>query len=112
MKAKLGWSGYTDGAFSMISSNRGIVNLGKGQSHNIATTHCPIPYGAPAGKTIPAALKDTLDSDFVKLPTLFKAEALNERLSYELPKDLDVAHGGVLTHLSISYSKKISELRW
>ena len=54
----------TDGAPSMLGSKSGFATLVKKKNPDVITTHCLIHREALASKTLPAALKVTLETDF------------------------------------------------
>lgn len=62
---KLLWSKLvgicTDGAPAMLGVRSGFVSLSKRKNPNVITTHCMIHREALAAKTLPTALKETME---------------------------------------------------
>ncbi|XP_066958608.1 protein FAM200C-like [Macrobrachium rosenbergii] len=106
---KLSWARLvgvcTDGAPSMLSSKSGFMTLVKMKNPDIITTHCLIHREALASKTLPASLKDTLET-VIRIVNHIKGRALNTRLFRRLCQDMDSAHQDLLFYTSVHWLSK------
>uniref|UniRef100_UPI00358DE3FE protein FAM200C-like n=1 Tax=Myxine glutinosa TaxID=7769 RepID=UPI00358DE3FE len=95
----------TDGAPSMLGSKSGFVTLVKKKNPDVITTHCLIHREALASKTLPAALKVTLET-VIRVVNHIKGGALNTRLFRQLCQDMDSAHQDLLFYTSVRWLSK------
>jgi hypothetical protein len=106
---KLSWAKLvgvcTDGAPSMLGSKSGFVTLVKKKNPDVITTHCLIHREALASKTLPAALKVTLET-VIRIVNHIKGGALNTRLFRQLCQDMDSAHQDLLFYTSVRWLSK------
>ena len=94
----------TDGAPSMLGCKSGFMTLVK-KNPDVITTHYLIHREALASKTLPAALKVTLET-VIRIVNRIKGEALNTRLFRKLCQDMDSAHQDLLFHTSVRWLSK------
>ena len=95
----------TDGAPSMLGSQSGFQTQVKELAPKAKGTHCFIHSYAIASKTLPAHLKDILNS-VVKIVNFIKAGGLSSRQFKELCKDMNSTHETLLFHTAVRWLSK------
>ena len=95
----------TDGAPSMLGSQSGFQKQVKELAPEAKGTHCFIHRYALASKTLPAQLKDVLNS-VVKIVNFIKAGGLSSRQFKQLCKDMNSTHETLLFHTAVRWLSK------
>uniref|UniRef100_UPI00358F67E6 SCAN domain-containing protein 3-like n=1 Tax=Myxine glutinosa TaxID=7769 RepID=UPI00358F67E6 len=92
----------TDRAPAMLGLKSGFQTRVKELAPQAKGIHCMIHRYALASKTLPATLREVLDS-VIKIVNYVKAGALNTRLFKELCKDVDADHEVLLFYMAIRW---------
>ena len=83
----------------------GFVTVVKEKNLNVITTHCLIHCEVLASKTLPAALKGTLDS-VIQIINHIKGCALNTGLFRQLCRDMGTSHQDLLFYTAVHWLSK------
>ena len=82
-----------------------ICDSGQEKNPDVITTHCLIHREALASKTLPAALKVTLET-VIRIVNHIKGGALNTRLFRQLCQEMDSTHQDLLFYTSVRWLSK------